>query len=361
MSDVATAEAPGRVNLIGEHTDYHEGFVLPTVIPQRTRVTVRRRPDVRATVTSAAYAGDLASYDVGGERPGRGWLDYVQGVTAILRRHGVDVPGFELHIESDVPVGAGLSSSAALTVSLLRGLRLLLAVRLDDRELARLAQQAETDFVGAPVGIMDQMVCSLGLPGTALFLDTRTLDYQHVPIPASMPLLVIDSGVEHRHASGGYRQRRRESFDAAAALGVALLRDVGIDALPRIDALPQPLARRGRHVVTENARVIAAVDALHRDDAVALGQLFDLSHASLRDDYQVSDPDVDLLVELAQHDPAVYGARMTGGGFGGAVVVLTSSVTPGKDVAGRICTAYHDRTGRMARVLVPMESSSLHG
>jgi galactokinase len=359
MPDVAAAEAPGRVNLIGEHTDYHEGFVLPTVIPQRTRVALQRRSDAQVVVTSDAYIGEVCTYDIGGESPGRGWLDYVQGVTAVMRRADVNIPGFELRIESDVPVGAGVSSSAALTVGLLRGLRILLALNLDDTQLAMLAQKAETDFVGAPVGIMDQMVCSLGRTGSALFLDTRTLAYQHVAIPPSMSLLVIDSGVAHDHASGSYGHRRRESFEAASALGVERLRDIGVDELPRIDALPAPLAQRSRHIVTENARVLAAVDALRSDDPGALGRLFAASHASLRDDYEVSHPDVDALVEIAQGDPDVFGARMTGGGFGGAVVILARSAATAPQVAGRISNDYRRRTGRTGRVLVPIEAPPL--
>jgi galactokinase len=236
---------------------------------------------------------------------------------------------------------------------------MLLALDLDDIQLAMLAQKAETEFVGAPVGIMDQMVCSLGRTGSALFLDTRTRVYQHVAIPASMSLLVIDSGVAHEHVSGGYGQRRRESFEAAAALGVDRLRDIGIDALPRIDALPAPLAQRSRHIVTENARVLAAVDALRSDDPVALGHLFGASHASLRDDYEVSHPDVDALVEIAQGDPDVYGARMTGGGFGGAVVILARSAAAAPQVAARISHDYRRRTGRAGRVLVPIHASPL--
>ena len=352
MSERATAEAHGRVNLIGEHTDYHDGFVLPTIIPQRTRVELTRRGDQRVRATSANVSSGPAIYDAGGEQPGRGWLDYVQGVTAMLARAGHRVPGFDLHIESDIPVGAGLSSSAALTVSLLRGLRTLLEIGFDDVTLAKIARSAETDFVGAPVGIMDQMACSLGRDGQALFLDARTLATESVPLPASFELAVIDSGIEHRHAGGSYVDRRRESFDAAARLGVRFLRDVDLSDLHRLAALPPLLARRARHIVTENERVLAAVAALRAGNAERLGALVNASHRSLSHDYEVSTPDVDLLVSLAQEHQAVYGARMTGGGFGGAIVLLTRPGA-GRDAAAYICMAYAERSGRNALVLVP--------
>jgi galactokinase len=352
MTERATAEAHGRVNIIGEHTDYHEGFVLPTIIPQVTRVKLTVRRDQRVCATSAKVTSVPAVYEAGAERPGRGWLDYVQGVTAMLARAGHRVPGFDLHIESDIPVGAGLSSSAALTVSLLRGLRTLLKIAFDDVTLAKIARSAETDFVGAPVGIMDQMACSLGRDGEALFLDTRTLATESVALPASFELSVIDSGIEHRHAGGSYVTRRHESFEAAARLGVRFLRDFGLSDLHCLAGLPPLLARRARHVVTENERVRAAVVALRAGDAERLGDLINESHRSLSNDYEVSTPDVDLLVSIAQQHQAVYGARMTGGGFGGAIVFLAQ---PGarRDAAADICRIYAKRSRREAVVLIP--------
>ena len=240
MPDVATAEAPGRVNLIGEHTDYHEGLVLPTLIPQRTRVHLTRRDDRHIRAFSASLH-KTEEYEAGHETPGRGWLDYIQGVTALLARAGTPMPGFDLEIESTGPVGAGVSSSAALTVSLMRGLRTLLELDLHDTALARLAQAVETDFVGAPVGIMDQMAVSAGRDHQALFLDTRTLAYDRMRLPDQMELIVIDSGVPHKHAGGGYVTRRRESFAAAELLGVRVLRDVDLDDLQRA-SLPPLLA-----------------------------------------------------------------------------------------------------------------------
>jgi galactokinase len=352
MPDEASADAPGRVNLIGEHTDYHEGYVLPTVIPQRTHAHVTRAVDRRVRASSSALDGGWEEYEAGQESAGRGWLDYVQGVTAALGRHGVHVPGFDVRFDSSIPLGAGVSSSAALEVSLVRALRLLLELDFDDVTVARMAQSAETDFVGAPVGIMDQMASSLGRDGEALFLDTRSLAVERIPLPASVEIVVIHSGITHAHAGGEYVTRRRESFAAAEMLGVARLRDVDTTMLPRIQALPEMLARRARHVVSENARVLKATHALRTGDAERLGTLLNESHISMRDDYQTSTADIDVLVEIAQHDPAVYGARLTGGGFGGSIVALARTGR-GQSAAARISAEYRRRTSRAPVVLVP--------
>ncbi|MEO6235530.1 MAG: galactokinase family protein, partial [Vicinamibacterales bacterium] len=266
----AHADAPGRVNLIGEHTDYHEGYVLPAVIPQRTRAALRAREGRRVRAWSADATPPLEEYTLGEERRGRGWLDYVQGLTVSLARQGVELTGFDLRLESDVPIGGGVSSSAALEVSVLRALRTRFALALDDVAIARSGQEAEVTFVGAPVGIMDQMAASLGRDGEALFLDTRALAVERIPLPPEVKLIVIDSGVTHAHAGGEYGARRRESFEAARQLGVALLRDVDVTSLARLDALDPLLARRARHVITENQRVLEAAAALRAADAAAL-------------------------------------------------------------------------------------------
>lgn len=346
---IRTYRAPGRVNLIGEHTDYHDGYVLPTVIPQRTQVHLQRRADRRVRAWSTALARQWEEYEAGREAAGRGWLDYVQGVTAMLARHGVKVPGFDVRIASTVPLGAGVSSSAALEISLLRGLRTLLGLDLDDVTLAKIGQSVETDFVGAPIGIMDQMAASLGRDGEALFLDTRTLEVERVPIPPAIEVVVIDSGIAHTHAGGQYATRRRESYEAAALLGVERLRDVDVTALA---GLPPVLARRARHIVTENGRVLAAVSALRAGAAKALGELFAASHASMRDDYETSTPEIDLLVRIGQEHADIYGARLTGGGFGGAVVLLARAGA-GANAARNIRDEYARRTGRECSLLMP--------
>jgi galactokinase len=349
------AAAPGRVNLIGEHTDYNGGFVLPTTIPQRTEVALAPRDDdvVRVVTDERSVARAEAEYRLGDEQRVDGWLDYVQGCTAMLGAERHRGRGFDAAIASTVPVGAGLSSSAALEVALLRGLRDLLALELDDVALALLGHRAEHDFVGARVGVMDQMAASLADAASALFLDTRSLAWQRVPLPATVELAVIDSGITHRHAGGGYNDRRAECERAAGALGVATLRELqdDPDALARAAALAAPLARRVRHVVTENRRVLAAVEALRRGDVAELGRILIAGHASLRDDYEVSTREVDRLVALAAADADVLGARMTGGGFGGAVVVLTRRGRA-HAAAERVATAY-GREVAGGRVLVP--------
>jgi len=348
------ASAPGRVNLIGEHTDYNGGFVLPAAIPQRTGVALAPRDDAWVRVASANVgpAAGGETYRLGAEAPGRGWLDYVQGITVALRAAGHAVGGFDAYVASTVPLGSGLSSSAALEVALLRALRAAFALPLDDGVLARLGQRAENDFVGARVGIMDQMAASLADVDTALFLDTRSLAYERVPLPAAAELVVVDSGVKHAHTTGDYNMRRAECERACALLGVPQLRDVGLADLDRLAALPAPLDRRARHVVTENARVLAAVGALKAGDLHALGELFAASHASQRDDYAVSVPETDLLVALAAREPAIYGARLTGGGFGGAVVMLARAGA-GRAAAERVAAAYAAETGRAPTILLP--------
>jgi len=347
-------QAPGRVNLIGEHTDYNGGFVLPMAIPQQTWVELAPREDGTVRAFSANLPRDerLGTYTLGQEQRGRGWLDYVQGVTQVLRQQGHIPGGFDVWLRSDVPPGSGLSSSAALEVALLRGLREAFGLMLDDVQLALLGQKVECDFVGAPVGVMDQMASSLAHGGAALFLDTRTLQFERVPLPPGVEPVVINSGVTHSHAGGDYRVRRAECERAATLLGVAQLRDLPDAELPRALALPEPLGRRVRHVLTENARVLATVKALRRGDLEALGPLLYASHVSQRDDYEVSVPETDLLVDLARGEPDVLGARLTGGGFGGSVVMLARAGR-GAQLASRIVSRYAQGSTHRATVLVP--------
>ena len=349
-SPSVTADAPGRVNLIGEHTDYNQGFVLPTPIPQRTVAELAPRADEQVRAASASLTGKVEQYALGAETPGRGWLDYVQGLTWALRADGALILGFDLRLASSVPIGAGLASSAALEVAVLRALRAAFRLPLDDVELALLGQRAENEFVGARVGVMDQMAASLGVGGRALLIDTRSLEHRSVALPAGAELVVIDSGVAHRNRAGGYNARRAECERACALLGVRALRDLAAADLPQL-ALPDPLARRVRHVVGENERVRAALAALEAGDVVRLGALLDASHASLRDDYEVSTPEVDRLVEIARAQPETLGARLTGGGFGGAIVALVRRGAAAA-VAERITRGFTRQTGRSATVLV---------
>jgi galactokinase len=250
-----------------------------------------------------------------------------------------------------VPLGGGLSSSAALEVAVLRALRTAYDLPIDDVELALIGQRAEARFVGVPVGAMDQLAASLGRLGSALFIDLRSLEIHLLALPA-VDLVVIGSGLRHDHAAGDYRTRRAECEDAARRLGVRTLREVGIADLPAIAALPPPLDRRARHVVTENARVRAAVHAIETSDLRALGEQLAAGHASMRDDFEASLPEIDRLVAIAGADPAIWGARITGGGFGGAIVALAKR-SQGAAAAARIAAGYLAETGIRPHILVP--------
>lgn len=351
---VVTTAAPGRVNLIGEHTDYNGGFVLPTGIPQHTRIALAPRTDDLVRVASPKIQPDIQEYRLGQEKRDHHWVDYVQGITRLLRDKGCVLHGFEACIDSDVPVGSGLSSSAALEVSLMKALREVFHLNLADLEIALLGQRCENEFVGARVGVMDPMASSLAEDGIALFIDSRSLAYEKVPLPAGAELVVISSGISHRHSSGDYNTRRAECERACALLGIHQLRDLGIADLPRVETLPEPMRRRSRHVITENQRVLDAVAAIKSGDLVRLGQLFYASHGSQRDDYQVSIPEIDLLIDLTRDDTDVYGARLTGGGFGGSVVLLVKHGA-GAEVAPRVARAFAKKTGEKPRVLVPTQ------
>jgi galactokinase len=306
------------VNLIGEHTDYNEGYVLPVAIDLSCWVAGRRRDDGRLRLVSAQLGPAEASATPTGESV-TGWAAYVAGTAwALGLEHGAD-----LFVDSDVPAGAGLSSSAALECAAGLALASLAGVGVDPTDLALAGQRAENQVVGAPVGVMDQMASVHGAAGSALFLDCRTLEHRQVPLPGGdLQLVVVDTRVAHAHATGGYAERRRDCESAAEVLGVAALRDA---TLEQVDAaagrLGERRARRGRHVVTENDRVLATVAALEASDPGALGPLFAASHASLRDDFEVSCAELDLAVSAANGAGAVA-ARMTGGGFGGSAVAL---------------------------------------
>ncbi len=351
--------APGRVNLIGEHTDYNGGFVLPTVIPQRTRVELAPRQDGIVRAFSTSVGEGVVEYRLGDEARRRTWLDYVQGITRVLRDAGYAIRGAEVLIDSSVPLGSGLSSSAALEIALLRAFRSAFDLQVDDVRMATLGQRAENAFVGAPCGIMDQMACTLAEDGVALFLDTRTLEYDRVQLPAGADLVVVNSGVSHSVAGADYATRRRECEEAASALGVAQLRDLTAEGLEHtIVGLPDTLRRRVRHVVTEDQRVLDAVAAMRSADLARLGTLFYASHASMRDDYEVSIAEIDLLVDLARQHPRVFGARLTGGGFGGSIVAL-AHMGSGREVGERLVQEYGAKTVNRATVLVPPPEPSV--
>lgn len=331
-----TWSAPGRVNLIGEHTDYNEGFVLPFATQQRTSAAVGRRSDDRIRVASTLAPapveirmGDL-SPEVFASRTIPEWASYPLGVAWALREEGGADCGVDIAIASEVPVGAGLSSSAAIEGAVACALNDLWDSGLDRRALAQIGRRAENQAVGAPTGIMDQMASMLGEPDAALFLDCRTLDTEPVPLgfeTAGLTILVIDTGVKHAHATGGYGERRAACERGAALLGAQSLRDITTADLNRAaNILDEQTFRRVRHVVTENQRVLDTVRALRTDGPRAIGSLLLASHASMRDDFEISIPELDTAVEVAQAEGAI-GARMTGGGFGGAAIALIEQET----------------------------------
>lgn len=323
--------APGRANLIGEHTDYNEGFVLPFAIAQRTAAAVALRDDdvirVRSTFADDAVEVSLADLDAAIAAGGLDWAGYPLGVAWALRAAAPDATprGVDIALASEVPVGAGLSSSAAIEGAVASALDDVWAAGLDKVALARVGRTAENDAVGAPTGIMDQMASMLGEADAATFLDCRTLETRPVALgfaEAGLAILVVDTLVEHAHSSGGYRERRASCEKGAAAFGVPALRDLTVDDLPRAaEILDDVTFRRVRHIVTENQRVLDTVAALDADGPRAIGDLLTASHASMRDDFEISVPELDLAVETALAAGAL-GARMTGGGFGGAAIAL---------------------------------------
>jgi galactokinase len=324
--------APGRVNLIGEHTDYNEGFVLPFAIDRRTWAAVGLRSDNTARVTST-FSDDEVEIELAHVTPQLldGWSAYPLGIAWALGENGVDLAaqaGFDAHIASDVPVGAGLSSSAAIECAVAIALDERWQLDIDRPTLARVGQLAENKAVGAPTGIMDQSASLLGRQDSAVFLDCRSLRSEIVDLgfaAAGLEIVIIDTKVSHAHATGGYAARRASCEAGAAALGVESLRDVGVGDLDRArEAMDDETFRRVRHIVTENARVLATVRTLRESGPLAIGEILDASHVSMRDDFEISVPELDLAVVAAREAGAV-GARMTGGGFGGAAIALTPS------------------------------------
>lgn len=339
-----TAAARGRVNLLGEHTDYNEGYVLPTAIPQQTEVALRVSKNKLFEIYSANLE-QITRFTLE-EPPQAHFAQYIYGCIKEAAHYGARIPPLQIHIRSEVPIEVGLSSSAALEVATLRALRQLLHLDIDDVELAKVAQRAEIEYAGVNCGILDQMASSLLEIGSMLFLDTRTLNRELLPLPSRSEILVIDSGVPRSLASSKYNERRAECEEAARRLGIRALRDV--TDLRALESLPQPLRRRAHHIVCENARVLHAVQST---SAAEFGQLMNASHESLRDDYEVSITALDRLVALLQTEPSVYGAKLTGAGFGGACVALCRA-GEATGVASNVLTKYK-KAGHEGLLLVP--------
>ena len=334
-TDAQIFRAPGRTNLIGEHTDYNDGFVMPAAIGAYCWIAGSARDDRRLVLRSEnfdeAVESDLASPSL---RPTKSWSDYPIGVAVMLERAGLKIRGANLLIQGEIPIGAGLSSSAAIEVATAYALLSLSGhdvISVDRAKIARICQQAENEFAGMRCGIMDQFVSLNSQEGHALLLDCRSLEFEPVPIPKNVELVICNTMVKHSLASGEYNRRRADCEKAVRLLssalpGIRALRDVSLEQLARHKSLlPEVIYRRALHVISENARVIEAADSLKRGDIATFGRLMGESHDSLRDLYEVSCAELDLMVELANKQKGTLGARMTGGGFGGCTINLVDS------------------------------------
>lgn len=342
--------APGRVNLIGEHTDYNDGFVMPIAINMSTWVRLTPLAERKLVIVSENFEEEVDFLlDEQNPTPRQRWSDYVIGVAVVLERSGFHLRGAELRIRGEVPIGSGLSSSAALEVAAAVALAANSNLEIDRRALAQLCRRAENEFVGAHVGIMDQFVSLHGEAQKAILLDCRSLEYKLLPMSRRAKLIVCNTMVRHELATGAYNERRAQCETgvrilAAKVPGIRALRDVSLTQLDQYkDEMPEVIYRRCRHVVSENARVLEAASALEAHDLNKFGQLMNESHLSLREDYEVSCPELDLMVDLARGVPGVFGARMTGGGFGGCTVNLIAAENV-DEFRHLVATAYEQRT-----------------
>jgi len=351
-------QAPGRVNLIGEHTDYNEGFVFPAAIGFQTRIAIATRSDRRVVATSENYQDrvEFNLNDLPGSRRGH-WSDYVVGVVRLMDREIGGLPGANLLLRGNVPQGAGLSSSASLEVAVCKAFLEAAGKKLDGVVMARLCQRAENEFVGARCGIMDQFISVHGRKDHALRLDCRTLEYQLQPLPADVRLVICNTMVRHTLAAGEYNLRRGECEAAARHFaaripGVKSLRDVSTADFDKLGGdLPEAVRKRCRHVLQENERVLRAAEALRIGDLKLFGKLMGESHASLRCDFEVSCEELDLMVRLAEQCDGVYGARMTGGGFGGCTINLVDE-SHMDDFNRKVSAGYERETGRIPEIYV---------
>ena len=318
--------APGRVNLIGEHTDYNDGFVLPMAIDRAAWIALRPRTDGRVIVHSVDFDQKAEFTLEYLSKAGDEWIEYVKGVAWALLENGYQLTGWEGVIAGDVPIGAGLSSSAALEMATARAFALVSGFEWNPPVMAKLGQMAENKWVGANTGIMDQMISASGRADHALLIDCRSLDTELVPLPPGTVVVVMDTATRHQHTESGYNERRQQCEEAARYFHAAALRDVTIEQFEaKAGGLNDITRRRARHVITENARTLEAAEVMRQGDAKRMGELMDASHISMRDDFEISREEMDTMVALAQGHIACYGARMTGGGFGGCAVALVNA------------------------------------
>ncbi len=344
--------APGRVNLIGEHTDYNDGFVLPMAIDRAAWIALRPRDDRRLKVVSLdkedtleASLDDLQTASGEAAERERDWGEYVKGVAWALQEAGYTLRGWEGTVSGDVPMGAGLSSSAALELAVACAFAAVSSIEWDGARMAQLGQRAENAWVGVNSGIMDQMISASGEADHALLIDCRSLETRSVPLPHDTRVVVLDTATRRNLVGSAYNERREQCQAAADFFGVPALRDVSVAEFEaRADQLDDLTRRRARHVVTENQRTLDAAEVMRADDPVALGNLMNASHVSLRDDFEVSSQALDAIVEIAQAAEGCYGARMTGAGFGGCAVALVAADSVGR-FTERVAEAYQARMG----------------
>jgi len=352
--------APGRVNLIGEHTDYNDGFVLPAAIDRQTVVAIGRSNSAVITSIASDFGEDLDRFalDQRIDVVSPDWANYVRGVAQAMLAEGIELTGANLALAGDVPLGSGLSSSAALEVAVGNALAGIAGQAIDPTRMAKIAQRAENEFVGCACGIMDQLISTRGEAGKALLIDCRSLECTPVPLPDGVSIIIAHSGVRHAHAGGEYNDRRVQCEAAARHFGVGALRDLTIAQLETDKhGLDDVAYRRARHVVTENARTLAAADALRSGDLKHLGELMEQSHRSMRDDFEITVPAVDDLARImAAPLNGEGGARMTGGGFGGCVIALTTD-NKADLVVGAIADNYRTPEGLQADVFVCQPSA----
>jgi galactokinase len=344
--------APGRVNLIGEHTDYNDGFVLPMAIDRAAWIALRPRTDSEVHVHSLDF-DETVTFSLNDlQQSNSKWAEYIKGVAWALGEHGRLLTGWDGVVAGDVPIGAGLSSSAALELATARAFASISPIQWDAAEMARIGQQAENEWVGVSCGIMDQMISAAGQAGHALLIDCRSLETQAVPLPPGTAVVVLDTATRRGLVGSAYNERRAQCEAAAQHFGVKALRDVTLPAFDtRANELDEVARRRARHVISENARTLQAVEAMRQGNAAELGRLMDASHVSLRDDFEVSNDALNTIVECAQREDVCYGARMTGAGFGGCAVALVQA-SAAEGFATRVADDYRSRMGLSASVYV---------
>jgi galactokinase len=344
--------APGRVNLIGEHTDYNDGFVLPMAIDRAVWIALRPRDDRRVVLHSLNFEDATTLHLDNLRHEDGGWREYVKGVAYILGEEGYAPRGWEGVLAGDVPIGAGLSSSAAVEMATARAFAVVGSLAWDAARMARVGQRAENEWVGINCGIMDQMISAAGRRDHALLIDCRTLETQAAPLPPGTAVAILDTATRRGLVDSAYNERRAQCEAAARFFGAPALRDVTLATFEaRADELDPVTRRRARHVITENERTLAAAEAMRRGDAGEMGRLMNASHASMRDDFEISRAEMDVMVDLAQAQPACFGARMTGGGFGGAAVALVRA-GEAEAFAEAVAADYRAATGLTPQVYI---------